>query len=727
MSFKYAFPAEAPTAGLLLLMSLAALPCFGAQTDAKDKRTPQEEKNVTTLSPVEVTADRGSSYRAATTSSATGTETPVEESPVVVDIVTRQMMDSRVTDSLDDVTKFESGVFNGGQTLYSRTAGQYSIRGMGGSDVTVNGLPFPSGMGFALDASVLERVDFVKGPIGSLNGGQTSTAGAYGAGGSVNIVMKQPEWEDFTRMDLSARVGEGQKYRGTMDFNQTNADKTVAFRMPLAVWEDKPFWLTGGADWGSGFAISPSILWKPTEKSRVMLQTSYQYQDTPAYMGIPVFGGHFAAPYNAWIGGPKSRSLYSGLLVLLSGEVKTNDTWTLRGGLNMGRTWTDYNIWGLSSNSAKYNEVLQTGRGYYEYAWTDSTSTTYGAYANASAKFDLGEVSNEALMGVDYTCRVSDGYSSFSTTAESFDIWHLTPPTVGSRIYNSKSKSDQVLNKTGVILQDMATWGTWRLLGGTRIDAHFSDGGNDAISYSPRAGFSKQLDKRWIWFGNFSQTESPNFGYKDINNQELTDSWVARQYESGLRFNPSDDLWITASAFRIEQSGTPLAITPGAGSSAYYVSEGRSRSKGFELSANGAVNPYWDSQISYTFIDYKNRTTGESYDRNPPHSVSLWQTAKLPIGMKDPFKISLGYRFAARYMATVRGMKIADNYTIPSSSVFDLVFEMPLPESNWYKDASVRFGIYNIFNEEYVTSMRHANQCFVGEPRSFELSLRMAF
>lgn len=723
MSFHTPFSPVIKTAGTVLLgCTLVAGAAENSSEKKKEKAVPE-----TQLAPVEVTANTGSAYRPATTSSATLTDIPLEESPVVVDVVTRQLMESRVTDSIDDVMKFESGIFNGGQNFYSRTSGQYSMRGMGGSDVTVNGLPFPSGMGFALDAVMLERVDFVKGPIGSVNGGQTSTLGPYGAGGSVNVVLKEPLMENFTRTEISARIGEGQKYRGTLDYNVVNEEKNVAFRLPVATWIERPFWMTSGAKWGSGVAASPSILWTPTDKSKVMLQTSYQYRDAPSYMGIPVFGGHFAAPYDAWIGGPRSREQYEGILLLLSGEVKTNSTWTFRGGLNMGQTKTDYNIWALSSSAAKYDEVLQTGKGYYEYAWTDSTSTTYSAYGNATAKFDLGEWENELLMGADFTSRVSDGYGSFMTTKEQFDLWHLTPPTQGNRIYDSKTKSEQVLNKTGVILQDQLSWGSWRFLVGGRVDAHFSDEGNDALSYSPRAGFSRYFGKRVVWFGNYSQTESPNFQYKDINNKELTDSWVARQYESGIRVNPADSLWVSASAFRIEQSGTPIAITPGGAGSGYYVSEGKSRSKGFELSMDGAVTSWWDSRVSYTFIDFENKTTGESYDRNPPHSVSLWQTVKIPVGWEKPLHVSLGYRFAAEYLATNRGMKIKDNYTIPSSHVFDLVFEQELPKTNWLPETLVRFGIYNIFNEQYVTSMRHANQCFVGEPRSYEISLKMNF
>lgn len=345
--------------------------------------------DVTELSAVEVSGTKSSLYRPSVTSSATLTETPLEELPVTVDVVTRELMDSRDTDSIDDVMKFESGVFNGGQTLFQRTPGLYSMRGFSGSDVQVNGLPLPAGMGFALDSTMLERVEFVKGPVGSVTGGQTSTMGAYGAGGSVSLVMKEPQWEDFTRLELSARMGEGQRYRGTFDFNASDREKNTAVRVNGAAWTAKPFWLSGGADWTEGFSISPSILWEPTDKTKVLLQVSYQYQDSPSYQGIPVFEGQFYSHYDGWFGNKDGRTKYEGLLVQLSGEVKANSIWTFRGGLSMGMSWLDYDIWGLASSPATYGSVVETGIGNFEFGWGDTHYTTYNVFGHAIAKFDL--------------------------------------------------------------------------------------------------------------------------------------------------------------------------------------------------------------------------------------------------------------------------------------------------------------------------------------------------
>ena len=65
---------------------------------------------------------------------------------------------------------------------------------------------------------------------------------------------------------------------------------------------------------------------------------------------------------------------------------------------------------------------------------------------------------------------------------------------------------------------------------------------------------------------------------------------------------------------------------------------------------------------------------------------------RLDGGLLNGTVLGLGYRCKDSYYATFRCAKIADNYTIPSYSVFDLTVEIPLPESKWLKDATLRLA-----------------------------------
>ena len=68
---------------------------------------------------------------------------------------------------------------------------------------------------------------------------------------------------------------------------------------------------------------------------------------------------------------------------------------------------------------------------------------------------------------------------------------------------------------------------------------------------------------------------------------------------------------------------------------------------------------------------------------------------------------------------TVREASDMEPRSIPST--------VTVPESKWLKDATLRLAVYNIFDKKYVQSTRHAVQCTVGEPRTFEVGLKTTF
>ena len=129
-----------------------------------------------------------------------------------------------------------------------------------------------------------------------------------------------------------------------------------------------------------------------------------------------------------------------------------------------------------------------------------------------------------------------------------------------------------------------------------------------------------------------------------------------------------DKVWFSASWFDIIQNNTPVAID---GYTNRYYSDGSKRAEGVELSLNGEITKNWSSYLSYTYTRTKNRTSGEVYPTIAPNALALWQKYRIDGGLLNGTVLGLGYRCKDSYYATFRGAKIADNYTIPSYSVFD--------------------------------------------------------
>ena len=206
---------------------------------------PAAEENVQEM-PERVMTIRSKSLRAETVSTATLTNMKTEEVPQTVNVITRDLMESKGADSLVEALRMDSSVNTGGDMLMSRTADQYTIRGFAGSDVQIGNMPLPRGMGYGMDTSLVESIEIVKGPIGSIAGGQSSTLGPYGAGGSINLVLKTPEFVDRTELTAYARFSHhGQKYRMTIDDTRYRGDETNGFalRTVVAAEYDRPFWL----------------------------------------------------------------------------------------------------------------------------------------------------------------------------------------------------------------------------------------------------------------------------------------------------------------------------------------------------------------------------------------------------------------------------------------------------------------------------------------------------
>lgn len=127
-------------------------------------------------------------------------------------------------------------------------------------------------------------------------------------------------------------------------------------------------------------------------------------------MGIPVLGGHFVGPYDAWYGSPSGRLNSKSLLAMLDFERKLEKIWTIRIGGGIGYSDVDYNVWGISSSAGRgtstadyYNQMIASGKAKYEAAWSDKWNINWNFYSNALAEFKTGQVKHEALMGVSYT------------------------------------------------------------------------------------------------------------------------------------------------------------------------------------------------------------------------------------------------------------------------------------------------------------------------------------
>ena len=95
---------------------------------------------VTDLGTIVVEGTALSRYRPATVSGATFTDAPPEELPTVVDTLTEDYIREHNPTDLHDLMRYVPGIETGGKSLLVRNPGQFSIRGMGGTEPAFDGV-----------------------------------------------------------------------------------------------------------------------------------------------------------------------------------------------------------------------------------------------------------------------------------------------------------------------------------------------------------------------------------------------------------------------------------------------------------------------------------------------------------------------------------------------------------------------------------------------------------
>ena len=107
---------------------------------------------VTDLGTVLVEASALSRYRPAAVNGATFTDAPPEELPTVVDTLTEDYIREHNPTDLHDLMRYVPGIETGGKSLLVRNPGQFTIRGMGGTEPAFDGvLPIGRGAGLFMD------------------------------------------------------------------------------------------------------------------------------------------------------------------------------------------------------------------------------------------------------------------------------------------------------------------------------------------------------------------------------------------------------------------------------------------------------------------------------------------------------------------------------------------------------------------------------------------------
>ena len=171
---------------------------------------------------------------------------------------------------MNDLLRWVPGIETGGTSLLVRQPGLFSIRGMGGTEPAFDGvIPVGRGAGLFMDPYMMERVEIVKGPVGSLSGGAGAQQNNNGAGGSINMYLKGAHLDKSERQfQETTSVGRNTwRQRGMIDANEVLVEDKLVIRLPASFDLYSPFYTANGSQEGARpreqYTVAPSFVFSP--------------------------------------------------------------------------------------------------------------------------------------------------------------------------------------------------------------------------------------------------------------------------------------------------------------------------------------------------------------------------------------------------------------------------------------------------------------------------------
>lgn len=618
------------------------------------------------------------------------------ENPQVYSVVGKELMKEQMVTSMTDGLKAAPGV-----TPTSYPSGGIGIisRGFSTDIGARNGLQSSLGRSSA-DVSNVERIEFIKGPSGTLFG-----AGISSFGGLVNLVTKKPTEDFFGKVDFI--VGSFGLARLTADINTPlNDDKTTLLRVNAAINRQNNFSTFGS---NNTVALAPSIAYKVNEKLSILLDAEiFSANSTrPTYSRL---GGSGYTNYNQL---PLAfrESLYDSDLdsktqsqkFFLNIKYKINDNWTSNTDISYANEQVDYSYQTYNTWVGKDSVSRWVG------IWGPVRNTYINAQQNFVGKFSTGSLKHVLLVGFSYTNYDSDGMGKY--TDPEFDTVNVTKPYSVMNRFTTDKILQQIgyVNDWGVIKNDFIGAYVSEVLNvsdrlyamlSLRFDRYIQTSGGlwgdpyKQNSLSPKLGLVYQLVKKKVSiFGNYMNGFQNNGPIQQPDGTLFVPKPIyANQWEAGIKAELlNGKINTTISYYNIDINN---AIRYDSDDNYKAFQDGKQRSRGleFELLANPVTG--LNIMLGYGYNENKIReakaNAGNVVSGAPQNIATYWLSYKIANGVLKNFGIGAGGNYVSKCYFDEANTITIPSYSIVNSTIF-------------YEDAKWRVGfkLNNMGNVHY--------------------------
>ena len=661
-------------------------------------------------------------YLATRTAAGTKTDTALVEAPRSISVATRQQMDDRNVQNIDDAVRYMPGIVASSYGSDTR-ADWLRVRGFEPTQF-LDGLPLPKGV-YAnpkQETWNLDRLALLRGPASSVYG-QTPP------GGMLDMVSRRPSAESSSEI----QVEYGSDNHRQINFASTGKiDEDGRFLYGLsAVVRDSGTQIDHVDN--KRYNIAPSLTWNIDDDTKFTLLTQFTRDDTGiTSQFLPIQGTKIRSPlgdisHHKNLGDPDweyyDRTYYA---LGYAFEHRLNDVWQFK--QNLRYTKSDLSFQALTPGAYPFTQVDAQGNVGRSSTSVDEDISQFAVDNNFQADFATGDVGHTLLIGLDHQ-RTNTNYTSIFgdglTTNVNNPIYGL--PIVRPPRSEAFYDYDQKTYQTGLYVQDQMYIDQWRLtLGGredwvhtgtkffnkgdatnTERDKKFS--ANAAISYVFDNGIVPYLSYAESFQPTSNATASPTDSFKPTEGE---------QWELGIKYQPpGSNTLLTAAVYTLTQKNVSVTTT-NSNNVSITSQTGEVKVKGLELEAVSDVTENLKVIAAYTLA--KSEVQDGAFKGNrlqlmPNQQASLWTDYTWHTGVLDGFGVGGGVRYTGNTYGDQANTELgkADAFT-----VFDAAVHYDLGRlDNSLKGASLALNATNLFDKDYISTC-DSFYCYYGDQRS---------
>lgn len=500
----------------------------GASTSADFRLRENEEE----LKEVIVTNTRGQNER---TTAIGKFPLALREIPQSAQVVGEAVMRNQQAQRLSDVIRNVNGVYLG--TTRGSVQESFYARGynMGANNMFKNGARINTGT--LPEVSGLEKVEVLKGSAAILYGN-------VAPGGIINMVTRQPKF--YFGGEVSLRAGSYGLLKPSFDVYGP-LSKKFAYRVNGTYETAKSYRDNVSSE---RFYINPSILYKPGNKTEILIQGDYLDTDF-----TPDFGtGSVLTEPNTFADLGRNRFLgvswqyNKAQQATASANIRHrfNEAWSLNATASYQHFNRDY-------YSIERVQIQTNGDFYRPLNKIESSEQYYVAQADINGKFRTWHMKNTLVAGMDAEHYLTSTYGFTNPTIyDTINIYDDTKykARTGIPAANKKTLIKTPVDRFGVYVQDLiAITPKLNLLAGVRwsiqqsqaattnylLYADSATKGNykSDKAFSPRFGLVYKATAATALFASYANSFTPNTG-TDIYYNALNPS-IIDQFEMGLK------------------------------------------------------------------------------------------------------------------------------------------------------------------------------------------------